>query len=40
MGTKTVAEKLQIKPNTTVWLSHSTHLGRKEYGHGRDRVHV
>lgn len=24
--TKTIAEKLQIKPNTTVWLSHSGHL--------------
>lgn len=25
---KTIAEKLQIKPNTTVWLSHAAHLGR------------
>ena len=24
--TKTIAEKLQIKPNTTVWLSHAAHL--------------
>jgi hypothetical protein len=23
---KTIAEKLQIKPNTTVWLSHAAHL--------------
>ncbi|AGZ39101.1 hypothetical protein [Actinoplanes friuliensis] len=23
---KTIAEKLQIKPNTTVWLSHPEHL--------------
>ena len=30
MSTKTVAEKLQIKPNTTVWLSHSAHLARIE----------
>lgn len=26
MATKTLAEKLQIKPNTTVWLSHPEHL--------------
>lgn len=25
---KTIAEKLQIKPNTTVWLSHPAHLPR------------
>ena len=24
--TKTIAEKLQIKPHTTVWLSHPAHL--------------
>lgn len=24
--TKTIAEKLQIKPHTTVWLSHADHL--------------
>jgi hypothetical protein len=24
--TKTIAEKLQIKPNSTVWLSHPAHL--------------
>ncbi|GAA0794944.1 hypothetical protein [Spirilliplanes yamanashiensis] len=24
----TIAEKLQIKPNTTIWLSHNEHLGR------------
>lgn len=26
MAAKTVAEKLQIKPNTTVWVSHPEHL--------------
>jgi hypothetical protein len=26
MGTKSVAEKLLIKPNTTVWSSHASHL--------------
>jgi hypothetical protein len=26
MSTKSVAEKLLIKPNTTVWLSHAAHL--------------
>ena len=26
MSTKSVAEKLQIKPNTTVWLSHPSRL--------------
>ena len=25
---KTIAEKLLIKPNTTIWLSHNAHLGR------------
>ena len=24
----TIAEKLLIKPNTTIWLSHNEHLGR------------
>jgi hypothetical protein len=28
MSTKSVAEKLLIKPNTTVWLSHAAHLAR------------
>jgi len=27
MSTKTIAEKLQIKPNTTVWVSPPDHLG-------------
>lgn len=26
MGTKSIAEKLLIKPNTTVWSSHAAHL--------------
>ena len=26
MGTKSVAAKLQIKPNTTIWLSHPSRL--------------
>jgi hypothetical protein len=26
MSTKSVAEKLLIKPNTTVWFSHASHL--------------
>jgi hypothetical protein len=30
MGTKSVAEKLLIKPDTTVWLSHAAHLARIE----------
>ncbi|HEX6579145.1 MAG TPA: hypothetical protein VF082_12340 [Jiangellaceae bacterium] len=30
MSTKTVAEKLQIKPNTTVWSSDPAHLGLVE----------
>jgi hypothetical protein len=30
MGTKSVAEKLLIKPNTTIWLSHAAHLTRIE----------
>ena len=30
MSTKTVAEKLLIKPNTTVWSSHAAHLDRIE----------
>ena len=30
MSTKTVAEKLLIKPNTTVWSSHTAHLDRIE----------
>jgi hypothetical protein len=30
MNTKSVAEKLLIKPNTAVWLSHTTHLARIE----------
>jgi hypothetical protein len=30
MSTKSIAEKLLIKPNTTVWLSHAAHLGRIE----------
>jgi hypothetical protein len=28
MTAKTVAEKLLIKPNTTIWLSHNDHLPR------------
>jgi hypothetical protein len=28
--TKTLAEKLQIKPNTTIWLSHPEHLAKIE----------
>ena len=28
MTAKSVAEKLLIKPNTTLWLSHPTHLDR------------
>ncbi len=30
MSVKSVAEKLLIKPNTTVWLSHAAHLARIE----------
>jgi hypothetical protein len=30
MSTKSIAEKLLIKPNTTVWLSHAAHLARIE----------
>lgn len=30
MSTKTVAEKLQIKPNTTVWSSDPAHVGLVE----------
>ena len=30
MSTKSVAEKLLIKPNTTIWLSHAAHLARIE----------
>ena len=30
MNTKSVAEKLLIKPNTTVWVSHAAHLARIE----------
>jgi hypothetical protein len=30
MATKSVAEKLLIKPNTSVWLSHAAHLARIE----------
>jgi len=30
MNTKSVAEKLLIKPNTTVWVSHTAHLARIE----------
>lgn len=26
MSTKTIADKLQIKPNTNIWLSHPEHL--------------
>jgi hypothetical protein len=30
MSTKSVAEKLLIKPGTAVWLSHAAHLARVE----------
>jgi hypothetical protein len=30
MSTKSIAEKLLIKSNTTVWLSHAAHLARIE----------
>ena len=30
MSTKSIAEKLLIKPNSTVWLSHAAHLARIE----------
>jgi hypothetical protein len=30
MSTKSIAEKLLIKPNTTVWLSHAAQLARIE----------
>ena len=30
MSTKSIAEKLLIKPNTTVWVSHAAHLPRIE----------
>ena len=30
MSAKSIAEKLLIKPNTTVWISHAEHLGRVE----------
>jgi hypothetical protein len=30
MSTKSIAEKLLIKPNTTLWLSHAAHLARIE----------
>ena len=30
MSTKSIAEKLLIKPNTTIWLSHAAHLARIE----------
>ena len=30
MGTKSVAEKLLIKPHTTIWLSDAAHLARIE----------
>jgi hypothetical protein len=30
MSTKSIAEKLLIKPNTTVWVSHAAHLARIE----------
>jgi hypothetical protein len=30
MSTKSIAEKLLIKPHTTLWLSHAAHLARIE----------
>jgi hypothetical protein len=30
MSTKSIAEKLLIKPNTTIWLSHAAQLARIE----------
>ncbi|HEU5103725.1 MAG TPA: hypothetical protein VFU22_32135, partial [Roseiflexaceae bacterium] len=30
MSAKSIAEKLQIKPNTTIWVSHAAQLARVE----------